>query len=61
MILFGKPQTESETTRSVDDGLTPLSEQDATQAVGGQIPQIDTGNIGEGGRGDPDLDPRPEI
>jgi hypothetical protein len=48
MILFGKPQTEAETTRSIDDGLTPITEQDATRIVGGQTPQMDIGDTGDG-------------
>jgi hypothetical protein len=48
MILFGKPQTESGTTMSIDDRLTPLTEQDATRIVGGQTPQMDIGITGEG-------------
>ena len=58
MILFGKPQTESGTTMSIDDRLTPLTEQDATLIVGGQTPQMDIGNTGDGSPGHPDLDPR---
>lgn len=58
MILFGKPQTQSETTMPIDDGLTPLTELDATRIVGGQTPQMDIGTTGEGGRGRPDFDPR---
>ncbi len=42
----------------IDDGLTPLTELDATRIVGGQTPQMDIGTTGEGGRGRPDFDPR---
>ncbi|MEE8459377.1 MAG: hypothetical protein V3S08_05870 [Phycisphaerales bacterium] len=62
MILFGKPQTESETTTPIDDRLTPLTELDATRIVGGQTPQMDIGITGEGGRrGRPDFDPGVDI